>query len=86
MPWPMKQGGELFTLLKKKVRFSDSEARFYVANVALFLEAAHGRGVVYRDMKPENLLLDDLGYLVVADFGFAKQLSRHSSRTYTLCA
>ena len=59
MPWPMKQGGELFTLLKKKVRFSDSEARFYVANVALFLEAAHGRGVVYRDMKPENLLIDE---------------------------
>jgi serine/threonine protein kinase len=79
------QGGELFTLLKKKVRLSDSEARFYAANLALFLEAAHARSVVYRDVKPENLLLDDLGYLVAADFGFAKQVSRHSARTFTLC-
>jgi serine/threonine protein kinase len=79
------QGGELFTLLKKRVRLSDSEARFYVANVTLFIEAAHARSVVYRDVKPENLLLDERGYLVAADFGFAKQLSRHSARTFTLC-
>lgn len=81
----MEQGGELFTVLKKKVRFSDSEARFYAANITLFLEAAHARSVVYRDIKPENVLLDELGYLVVADFGYAKQLSRHSARTYSLC-
>ena len=80
-----RQGGELFTLLKKKVRFSDSEARFYTANITLFLETAHAQSIVYRDIKPENMLLDSLGYIVVADFGFAKQLSRHSSRTYTLC-
>lgn len=79
------QGGELFTLLKKRIRFSDSEARFYTANVVLFLQTAHARSVVYRDIKPENMLLDELGYVVVADFGFAKQLKRHSSRTYTLC-
>jgi serine/threonine protein kinase len=72
-------------VLKKKVRFSDSEARFYAANITLFLEAAHARSVVYRDIKPENVLLDELGYLVVADFGYAKQLSRHSARTYSLC-
>ena len=78
-------GGELFTLLKRKVRLSDSEARFYVANIALFLEAAHAERVAYRDIKPENILLDDRGYLVVADFGFAKQLPRAGARTHTLC-
>ena len=51
-------GGELFHHLDVEGSFSDAAAAFYAANVLLALEFLHGRGIVYRDLKPENLLLD----------------------------
>ena len=53
---------------------SESQARFYAASVVLGLEYLHDRQLVYRDLKPENLLLDEAGYLKVADFGFIKKV------------
>lgn len=51
-------GGELFHHLDIEGSFSDGAACFYAANVLLALECLHARGIVYRDLKPENLLLD----------------------------
>lgn len=51
-------GGELFHHLDIEGSFSDGAACFYAANVLLALECLHAKGVVYRDLKPENLLLD----------------------------
>lgn len=48
------------------------------------LDHIHGQGMCYRDLKPENLLLDKDGYLKVTDFGFAKVLGEEGT-TYTLC-
>ena len=56
---------------------------FYAANVLLALEHLHEHGIVYRDLKPENLLLDAYGYIKVADFGFAKKIG--GEKTYTIC-
>ena len=58
-------GGELFHHLRRIGRFSSSAARFYVAQAALVLEYLHCQQIVYRDLKPENLLLDSSGYLKV---------------------
>lgn len=52
------QGGELFSHLRRAVRFTADVARFYAANILLALEYLHSRDVIYRDLKPENLLLD----------------------------
>jgi len=75
-------GGELFSLLAKKAPLPDAHARFYAASVVSIFSYMHGLKVVYRDLKPENLLLDSQGYLKMVDFGFAKVVT---DRTWTLC-
>lgn len=75
-------GGELFTYLKLNQQLDGPETRFFAAQVVLAFEYLHLQGIIYRDLKPENLLIDRQGYLKLIDFGFAK-LTR--GRTYTLC-
>jgi len=68
-------GGEVFSYLRKAKRFDEQTARFYAAEIVLILEFLHEReGVAYRDLKPENLLLDAEGHIKLVDFGFAKRL------------
>ncbi|EGD87434.2 AGC/PKA protein kinase [Trichophyton rubrum CBS 118892] len=76
------EGGELFSLLRKSQRFPNPVAKFYAAEVTLALEYLHSKHIVYRDLKPENLLLDKNGHLKITDFGFAKEVR---DITWTLC-
>jgi serine/threonine protein kinase len=84
-------GGEIFSYLRKSRRFSEDVARFYAAEFVLILEYPHEHqgGIAYRDIKPENLLLDAEGHIKLVDFGFAKWLGTDESgnpkRTHTLC-
>lgn len=67
------QGGELFTHLAAERMFSEDTAAFYMAEMVLALEHLHQTvGVVYRDLKPENCLLDSEGHLLLTDFGLSK--------------
>jgi protein kinase A len=76
------EGGELFSLLRRSGRFPNPVAKFYAAEVTLALEYLHSRNIIYRDLKPENLLLDRHGHLKITDFGFAKRVP---DKTWTLC-
>ncbi|MEW5320291.1 MAG: hypothetical protein WDW38_011373 [Sanguina aurantia] len=76
-------GGELFHHLDLEGAFDEPTAMFYAANVLMALEFLHNKGIVYRDLKPENLLLDTQGYIKMADFGFAKYIG--GDKTYTIC-
>lgn len=76
------EGGELFSLLRKSQRFPNPVAKFYAAEVALALDYLHSMNIIYRDLKPENLLLDRHGHLKITDFGFAKEVP---DITWTLC-
>ncbi len=75
-------GGELFTLLRRKRLFPEEVAKFYAASVVLAFQYMHSKDTVYRDLKPENLMITGTGYIKVADFGFAKKVS---GKTWTLC-
>jgi len=75
-------GGELFTVLRAQHRFLDPVAAFYAAIVTTIFEFLHDRKIVYRDLKPENLLFDAQGYLKMVDFGFSKEVL---TKTWTLC-
>lgn len=80
------KGGELFQLLKTSSHSMDlSSCHFYTACVVNALGYLHSNRIIYRDLKPENLLIDADGYLKIVDFGFAKKLKKRAFRTYTIC-
>lgn len=78
------QGGEMFQFLhnERGGHLDSATARFYIAGVVDALDYLHKKRIVYRDLKPENLMIDKTGYVKVVDFGFAKRLLY---RTFTLC-
>lgn len=65
-------GGELFFHLSRERSFSEERTRFYGAEIVSALGYLHGEGIIYRDLKLENLLLDKDGHIKIADFGLCK--------------
>lgn len=78
-------GGELFTYLKKERKFSEHRARIYAAELIEALAYLHRLGVIYRDLKPENVLLDSDGHLRITDFGLSKIGLERNERTNSFC-
>lgn len=77
-------GGELFTHLYQKERFGEDEVRIYIGEIILALQHLHSLGIIYRDIKLENILLDENGHIVLTDFGLSKELLK-DSRAYSFC-
>jgi serine/threonine protein kinase len=65
--------GDLFGLMEKKGKIEEQVAKFYLAEIILALEYLHGCGILYRDLKPANVLIDDEFHAKLADFGLAKE-------------
>ncbi|CAI4229384.1 unnamed protein product [Auanema sp. JU1783] len=78
-------GGELFTHLQIEKTFCEARARFYAAGIASALGYLHENDIIYRDLKPENLLLDRTGYIVLTDFGLCKENMPANATTNTFC-
>ena len=70
-------GGDFASILGSLYRISEESAKFYAAEILLGLKALHKGGVVYRDLKPENVLLDRRGHVVLTDFGLSKPDAKH---------
>eukprot|EP00475_Leptophrys_vorax_P004152 TRINITY_DN1247_c0_g1_i3.p1 TRINITY_DN1247_c0_g1~~TRINITY_DN1247_c0_g1_i3.p1 ORF type:complete len:486 (-),score=145.77 TRINITY_DN1247_c0_g1_i3:133-1590(-) len=67
-------GGMLLSHLDKAQRFTEDQARFIVAEVACALGHLHSCNFIYRDLKPDNILMDLDGHICLTDFGLAKQV------------
>ncbi|KAI8470474.1 MAG: kinase-like domain-containing protein [Monoraphidium minutum] len=86
-PVPQKGGvrqGVLAPKVKMWQGMEEDMAKFYVASIVLALEYLHDQGILYRDLKPENVLIDAQGFAKLGDFGFAKAVEG-GNRTYTFC-
>jgi serum/glucocorticoid-regulated kinase 2 len=68
------KGGELFTHIIEKKRFDEETTRFIVAQIASALGYLHSKEIIYRDLKPENVLIETDGYIKLIDFGLSRIL------------
>lgn len=79
-------GGELIRQIRKSIFMSEDNSRFYLAEIVLAVEKMHKSGIIYRDLKPQNILIDQSGHVKIIDFGFAKKMNNiKQDRTYTNC-
>lgn len=78
-------GGELFFHLQRAGRFDEDRARFYTTQLILALEHLHKNNIVYRDLKPENVLIDEDGFAKITDFGLSKENITDNHQTNSFC-
>jgi serine/threonine protein kinase len=66
------KGGDLAHLLEEHGYFEEPMAKYYIAQIVLALEQLHIGGVVHRDLKPDNMLIDKMGHIKLTDFGLSE--------------
>ena len=71
---PFIKGGELYKIFKMKKRLPEDVVRFYAMQIIMAIGYLHSKGIMHRDLKLENILVDEDGYLKIIDYGLAKTL------------
>ena len=66
-------GGDLGRILEKDIEVEEKQIKIWAAQIVLALEELHSKDIIYRDLKPENVVLDEKGNLHLIDFGLAKR-------------
>ena len=66
-------GGDLGKVIAREKRLSEERARMYLCEIILALEDLHKRNIIFRDLKPDNVVLDEDGHVLLTDFGLSKE-------------
>ncbi|MEE4247082.1 MAG: AGC family serine/threonine-protein kinase [Kangiellaceae bacterium] len=77
--------GDLSFHLKRERFFTEQKARLYLSEVVLAIEALHSHDIIYRDLKPDNIVLDAEGHCLLTDFGLSKAEVGEEQHTYSFC-
>ena len=72
---PFINGGELYKIFQMQKRFEESTAKFYAAQIIIAIGKLHEKGIMHRDLKLENIMVDERGYIKIIDYGLAKKLA-----------
>jgi serine/threonine protein kinase len=77
-------GGDLSSHLMKEKKFPESRAKIYVCEIVLALEELHKNDIIYRDLKPDNIVLDKDGHALLTDFGLSKEgiLDNYAAKSF----
>lgn len=78
-------GGDLGKVLLREKRLSEDRARLYLAEILLALEDLHNRDIIFRDLKPDNIVFDSDGHALLTDFGLAKEGIMTSNQSKSFC-
>lgn len=78
-------GGDLAKALQKENKFSESRAKIYLCEVLLAIEELHNHEIIYRDLKPDNVVLDTEGHALLTDFGLSKEGVKESDYATSFC-
>ena len=78
-------GGDLAHILRKEGKFSEHKAKLYLAEIILAIEYLHSQNVIFRDLKPENVVIDEDGYAKLTDFGLSKEGIEDNTVTKSFC-
>ena len=78
-------GGNMSRALQKDKRFTETKARYYLAEVLLALEDLHRRDIIFRDLKPDNIVFDKDGHALLTDFGLSKVGVLNNTQARSFC-
>ena len=79
------KGGDLGQLLQREKRFTEERAKIYVSEILLAIQELHNREIIYRDLKPDNVVIDEDGHALLTDFGLSKQGIKEADFTQSFC-
>lgn len=78
-------GGNMSRALHKDRRFNEDRARLYLAEILTAIEDLHKRDIIYRDLKPDNIVFDSMGHALLTDFGLSKEGVSGANQAKSFC-